>query len=71
MIHIASVIHTLSQGAQEDGTNAGEGLSAIQTVTYYFVAPAVLFLLISVISYALTGARKKKEKNASVVTSID
>ena len=71
MIHIASVIHTLAQGAQEDGTDAGQGLSAIQTFTYFFVAPVVLFLAISVIAYALTGDRKKKATKASVITSID
>ena len=38
---------------------------------YFFAAPVALFLVISVITYALTGERKKKEKNASVVTSID
>ena len=58
-------------GAQEDGTNAGEGLSAIETFTYFFAAPVGLFLVISVITYALTGERKKKEKISSVVTSID
>ena len=58
-------------GAQEDGTNAGEGLSAIETFTYFFAAPVALFLVISVITYALTGERKKKEKISSVVTSID
>ena len=71
MIHIASAIHSFSQGAIEDGTNAGEGLSAIQTFTYFFVAPVAIFLAISVITYALTGERKNKEKSASVVTSID
>jgi len=71
MIHIASAIHAISMGAQEDGTNAGEGLSAIETFTYFFAAPVALFLVISVITYALTGERKKKEKTSSVVTSID
>jgi len=71
MIHIASAIHTLAQGAQEDGTDAGQGLSAIQTFTYFFVAPVALFLVISVLSYALTGDRKKKDRKSSVVTSID
>lgn len=71
MIHIASVIHAISKGAQEDGTNPGEGLSAIETFTYFFAAPVALFLVISVITYALTGERKKKEKISSVVTSID
>jgi len=71
MIHIASAIHTLAQGAQEDGTEAGQGLSAIQTFTYFFVAPVALFLVISVLAYALTGDRKKKDRKSSVVTSID
>jgi hypothetical protein len=71
MIHIASAIHTFAQGAQEDGTNAGAGLSVLQTFTYFFVAPVALFTLISVLVYAATGDRKKKTKNDSVITSID
>ncbi len=71
MIHIASAIHTLAQGAQEDGTFAGEGLSAIETFTYFFAAPTVLFIAISVIVYALTGERKKSENKSSVITTIE
>jgi hypothetical protein len=71
MIHFASAIQILSLENQEDGTLAGEGLSAIETFTYFFAAPTVLFIAISVITYALTGERKKKEKISSVVTSID
>ena len=71
MIHIASAIHAFTQGAQEDGTNAGEGLSVLQTFTYYFVAPVALFVVISVLVYAATGERKQKTKNDSVITSID
>jgi len=71
MIHIASAIHAFTQGAQEDGTNAGEGLSVLQTFTYYFVAPVALFVIISVLVYAATGERKQKSKNDSVITSID
>ena len=71
MIHFASAVQILSLENQEDGTLAGEGLSAIETFTYFFAAPTVLFIAISVITYALTGERKKKEKISSVVTSID
>jgi hypothetical protein len=71
MIHIASAIHTFAQGAQEDGTVAGEGLSAIETFTYFFAAPTVLFLGISVIVYALTGDRKKPKSTSSVITTIE
>ena len=71
MIQIASAIHTFSQGAQEDGTFAGEGLSAIETFAYFFAAPTVLFIAISVLVYALTGDRKKSEKKSSVITTIE
>ena len=71
MIHIASAIHSFAQGAQEDGTVAGEGLSAIETFTYFFAAPTVLFLGISVIVYALTGDRKKPKSTSSVITTIE
>ena len=71
MIHFASAVQILSLENQEDGTLAGEGLSVLETFTYFFAAPTVLFVAISVITYALTGDRKKKEKISSVVTSID
>jgi hypothetical protein len=67
----ASFALAFSQSTQEDGTVAGEGLSAVETFTYFFAAPVVLFLVISLITYALTGERKKNEKNSSIVTSID
>jgi len=71
MIHIASAINFLALDNQEDGTLAGEGLSALQTFTYFFVAPVALFLLISVLSYASTGDRKKSKNTSSSITSID
>jgi hypothetical protein len=71
MVHIASAISSLKQGAQEDGTFAGEGLSAIETFTYFFAAPSVLFVAISVIVYALTGDRKKSKNKSSVITTIE
>lgn len=71
MIHIASAIGSLAQGAQEDGTFAGEGLSAVETFAYFFAAPTVVFIAISVIVYALTGDHKKGENNSSVITTIE
>jgi hypothetical protein len=71
MIQIASAIRSFSQGAQEDGTVAGEGLSAVETFTYFFAAPTVLFIGISVIVYALTGDRKKSQNTSSVITTIE
>ena len=58
--------------APEDGTVAGESLSAAQTALYFVGAPVALFLLISVIVYATTGERKEKtESKDSVLTHID
>jgi hypothetical protein len=71
MIQIASAINFLSLENQEDGTVAGEGLSAVETFAYFFAAPTALFLLISVITYAMTGDRKKSKSSDSAITSIE
>jgi cbb3-type cytochrome oxidase subunit 3 len=71
VIRFASAIGSFAQGAQEDGTVAGEGLSAVETFAYFFAAPTVLFIAISVIVYALTAERKKSENKSSVITTID
>ena len=56
----------------EDGTVAGEPLSAAQTALYFAGAPVGIFLLISVVVYALTGERKEKtESKDSVLTHIE
>jgi hypothetical protein len=70
MIHIASAINLLALGNQEDGTMAGEGLSALQTFAYFFVAPIAIFAVIIVVVLALTSDRKKKSAS-SVITSIE
>ena len=57
--------------AQEDGAMPGESLSAAQTALYFVGAPVAIFLLISVIVYALTGERKERtESKDSVLTHI-
>ena len=71
MIRLASAINFLKLDNQEDGTVAGEGLSAVETFTYFFAAPTVLFILISVITYAMTGDRKKPKSSDSAITSIE
>jgi len=55
---------------QEDGALPGQGLTALQTFTYFVAAPVGIFLLISVIVWALTG-EKKKSSHSSSITSID
>lgn len=73
------MIKSLSQVAllsprinQEPGAMPGEGLTALQTFTYFVAAPIALFVVISVIVYALTGEKKKKSTgSSSVITSIE
>ena len=58
--------------APEDGTVAGESLSAAETALYFVGAPLGIFLFISVVVYALTGERKEKtESKDSVLTHIE
>jgi hypothetical protein len=50
----------------------GEGLTAVETFTYFVAAPTGLFLLISLITWALTGEKKKsKVSSPSSITSIE
>ena len=72
------MIKTISQVAilapkinQEPGAMPGEGLTALQTFTYFVAAPIGLFLGISLIVWALTGDKKKSTGSPSVVTHIE
>lgn len=64
------IISALVRGTQEDGTVAGEGLAAVQTFITFVAVPVALFVVISVISYALTADRKNKSVKSSI-TSIE
>jgi hypothetical protein len=55
---------------QEPGAMPGEGLTFFQTFTYFIAAPVALFVVISVIVWALTG-EKKKSKSTSSITHIE
>ncbi len=56
---------------QEPGAMPGEGLTVLQTFTYFVAAPVGLFLGISLIVWALTGDKKKSASAPSVVTHIE
>jgi len=56
----------------EDGSLAGEGLSVLQTFTYFVVAPTVLFLVISFFAYITAKeTRKKRKKSINPLTHIE
>jgi hypothetical protein len=58
---------------QEPGAMPGEGLTAVQTFSYFVAAPIVLFVVISVLVWALDGGRKKSRSSSSssVITHIE
>ena len=71
MIQFIQAASKLSM-TQEDGVMPGESLSAAETALYFVGAPLGIFLLISVVVYALTGERKEKtESKDSVLTHIE
>ena len=71
MIQLASAVKFFALENQEDGTMPGQVLSTVETFTYFFAAPTVAFILISVLVYALTGDRMKSKSQGSLITSID
>ena len=50
----------------EDGTFAGEGLTILQTLTYFVIAPTALFIGISFLAYITAKETRKKSKKAPV-----
>lgn len=56
---------------QEPGSMPGEGLTALQTFSYFVAAPITLFVVISVLVWALDGGRKKSRPSTSVITHIE
>lgn len=56
----------------EDGTLAGEGLTILQTLTYFVAAPTALFVVISFFAYITAKeTRAKKKRNSVSLTSIE
>ena len=56
----------------EDGTLPGEGLTVLQTLTYFVGAPILLFVVISFFAYITAKeTRKGSKKKASSLTHID
>jgi hypothetical protein len=54
--------------AQEGGAEPGEGLTALQTFTYFVAAPIATFTVISVIAWFATAPKREKK---DVVNKID
>ena len=56
----------------EDGTFAGEGLTFLESFTYFVVAPTVLFVVISFFAYITAKeVREKKKGKPKSLTRIE
>ena len=56
----------------EDGTVAGEGLTFLESFTYFVIAPTVLFVVISFFAYiTVKEVRGKKKAKPNSLTSIE
>jgi hypothetical protein len=56
----------------EDGTMAGEGLTYLESFTYFVIAPTVLFVVISFFAYITAkDVRGRKKVKANSLTNIE
>jgi hypothetical protein len=56
----------------EDGSLAGQGLTVMQTITYFVCAPVLLFAVISFFAYITAKeTRKKSKKSINPLTHIE
>lgn len=54
--------------AQEGGAEPGEGLTALQTFTYFFAAPIAVFTIIAALSWFASAPKREKK---DVINRID
>lgn len=57
--------------SQEDGSLPGEGLTALETFTYFFLAPAGLFVVISLIVYLAVRPKNARGSAGRAITKIN
>ena len=65
LTHAARLLPMINQ---EGGAQPGEGLTVLQTVTYFVIAPVAIFALISLISWFASALKKPKK---DVINKID
>ena len=70
MSHLSQLAANSRMINQEPGALPGDGLTGLQTFTYFVAAPIGLFLVISIVVWAFTG-QKKSGRSPSVITAIE
>ena len=56
--------------SQEGTPDPGQGLTALETTLYFFIAPFGIFLTIVLVGYAVHRPRKNKNNSVSALTEI-
>ena len=64
---LTQAAHLLPMIAQEGNAQPGEGLTALQTFTYFVLAPVGIFTAIALISWFASAPKKEKKE---VINSI-
>jgi hypothetical protein len=57
--------------SQEDGSLPGEGLSVLETVMYFVLAPTGLFVVISLIVYLAVRPKNARGTAGRAITKIN
>lgn len=65
---LTQAAHLLPMINQEGNAQPGEGLTALQTFTYFFFAPVAIFAVIAVITWFASAPKSEKR---DVINSID
>jgi hypothetical protein len=68
---LTQAAHLLPMINQEGNAQPGEGLTALQTFTYFVFAPVALFILIGAISWFASAPKKEKSEKKDVINKID
>ena len=56
---------------QEGGAQPGEGLTAIETITYFFVFPTLLFVVIGALAWFASAPKKEKSDVINQIPNDD
>jgi hypothetical protein len=65
---LSQAAQLLPMVAQEGGAQPGEGLTALQTFTYFVAGPVVVFTVIAALSWFASAPKREKK---DVINRID
>ena len=68
---LSQAAQLLPMVAQEGGAEPGEGLTALQTFTYFFALPTLAFVVIGGLSWIASAPKNEKRKEITQGDSDD